>query len=73
MGFNTWNRFHCDINETIIRNTAKALVDTGTLSPVATLLPFHELRLCCCHLQARSLCLARFPERHALSRGGSIG
>ena len=29
MGFNSWNRFHCDIDEQIIRATADALVSTG--------------------------------------------
>lgn len=29
MGFNTWNRFHCDIDEKVIRATADALVATG--------------------------------------------
>ena len=29
MGFNTWNRFHCDINEQLARDTADAIVDKG--------------------------------------------
>ncbi|CAL9055862.1 unnamed protein product, partial [Musa banksii] len=29
MGWNTWNHFYCDINETIIRESADALVSTG--------------------------------------------
>ncbi|EOY28333.1 hypothetical protein QUC31_012972 [Theobroma cacao] len=29
MGWNSWNHFHCDLNETIIRSTADALVSTG--------------------------------------------
>jgi len=29
MGWNSWNRFACGINETLIRNTADALVKTG--------------------------------------------
>ncbi|XP_047320996.1 alpha-galactosidase-like [Impatiens glandulifera] len=29
MGFNTWNRFQCDMNETLIKQTADALVSTG--------------------------------------------
>ncbi|XP_004364049.1 alpha-galactosidase [Capsaspora owczarzaki ATCC 30864] len=29
MGFNTWNKFHCTINETLIRNTADSLLKTG--------------------------------------------
>uniref|UniRef100_A0A2P2NIB7 Alpha-galactosidase n=1 Tax=Rhizophora mucronata TaxID=61149 RepID=A0A2P2NIB7_RHIMU len=29
MGWNTWNRFHCNINETLIRETADALVSSG--------------------------------------------
>ncbi|XP_057962139.1 alpha-galactosidase-like [Malania oleifera] len=29
MGWNSWNHFHCNINETIIRQTADALVSTG--------------------------------------------
>eukprot|EP00850_Spirogloea_muscicola_P004382 SM000019S04926 [mRNA] locus=s19:494:4556:+ [translate_table: standard] len=29
MGWNSWNRFHCEINETLIMETADALVSTG--------------------------------------------
>ena len=29
MGWNSWNKFHCNINETLIRQTADALVSTG--------------------------------------------
>ncbi|CAN6165994.1 unnamed protein product [Urochloa humidicola] len=29
MGWNSWNHFECDINETVIRSTADALVATG--------------------------------------------
>jgi alpha-galactosidase len=29
MGWNSWNKFNCDINEQIIRETADALVSTG--------------------------------------------
>ncbi|CAA6662684.1 unnamed protein product [Spirodela intermedia] len=29
MGWNSWNHFHCIINETVIRETADALVSTG--------------------------------------------
>jgi alpha-galactosidase len=29
MGFNTWNRFGCDVDETLIRQTADAMVETG--------------------------------------------
>ncbi|CAL9165725.1 unnamed protein product [Musa hybrid cultivar] len=29
MGWNSWNHFHCDINEQLIRETADALVSTG--------------------------------------------
>ncbi|KAI4347394.1 hypothetical protein L6164_008210 [Bauhinia variegata] len=29
MGWNSWNRFQCDINETLIRETADAMVSTG--------------------------------------------
>jgi alpha-galactosidase len=29
MGFNTWNKFACDIDENIIRTIAKAMVDSG--------------------------------------------
>ncbi|KAJ8075060.1 hypothetical protein PM082_019387 [Marasmius tenuissimus] len=29
MGYNTWNAYHCDINETIILENARALVDLG--------------------------------------------
>ncbi|XP_047315796.1 alpha-galactosidase 1-like [Impatiens glandulifera] len=29
MGWSSWNHFHCNINETIIRETADALVSTG--------------------------------------------
>ena len=29
MGFNTWNKFGCDVDETLIRQTADALVETG--------------------------------------------
>jgi alpha-galactosidase len=29
MGWNSWNKFNCDINEDLIKQTAQALVDTG--------------------------------------------
>jgi alpha-galactosidase len=29
MGFNTWNRFFCDVDEKLIRATADAMVETG--------------------------------------------
>ena len=29
MGFNTWNRFQCNINETLVRDTADAIVASG--------------------------------------------
>jgi len=29
MGFNTWNKFGCDVDETLIRQTADAMVETG--------------------------------------------
>lgn len=29
MGWNSWNRFGCDVDETLIRETADALVDSG--------------------------------------------
>jgi alpha-galactosidase len=29
MGWNSWNRFACDINETLIQETANELVSTG--------------------------------------------
>ncbi|XP_039018245.1 alpha-galactosidase-like [Hibiscus syriacus] len=29
MGWNSWNHFHCDINETLIKETADAVVSTG--------------------------------------------
>lgn len=29
MGWNSWNRFGCDVNETLIRETADAMVTTG--------------------------------------------
>lgn len=29
MGWNSWNRFHCDIDENLIRETADALVSSG--------------------------------------------
>jgi len=29
MGFNTWNKFGCDVDETLIRQTADALAETG--------------------------------------------
>jgi alpha-galactosidase len=32
MGFNTWNHFHCNISETLIRATADALVSSGLAS-----------------------------------------
>jgi alpha-galactosidase len=32
MGFNTWNKFHCEINEGMVRDVAKAMVDTGMLA-----------------------------------------
>ena len=31
MGFNTWNRFTCNINETLVRDTADAIVASGLL------------------------------------------
>ncbi|CAH9056615.1 unnamed protein product [Cuscuta epithymum] len=32
MGWSTWNHFHCDINENLIRETADAMVSTGLAS-----------------------------------------
>eukprot|EP00808_Paulinella_micropora_P030624 g21985.t1 len=32
MGFNTWNKFACNINETLIKQTAKALLSSGLVS-----------------------------------------
>lgn len=29
MGWNSWNKFHCNINETLIKQTADLLVSTG--------------------------------------------
>jgi alpha-galactosidase len=29
MGWNTWNRFHCDIDEALVRETARVMVDSG--------------------------------------------
>ncbi|KAJ3087265.1 hypothetical protein HK102_011462 [Quaeritorhiza haematococci] len=29
MGWNSWNHFNCDVNETVVRQTADALVDLG--------------------------------------------
>lgn len=29
MGWNSWNHFHCDIDETLIQQTAQAMVDLG--------------------------------------------
>jgi len=29
MGFNTWNRFGCDVSETLVREMAEAMVETG--------------------------------------------
>ena len=29
MGWNSWNKFHCDINETLIKETVDLLVSTG--------------------------------------------
>jgi alpha-galactosidase len=31
MGFNTWNKFGCNVDETLIRQTADAMVETGML------------------------------------------
>jgi hypothetical protein len=28
-GWNSWNHFHCSINETVVRQTADAIVATG--------------------------------------------
>ena len=29
MGWNSWNQFGCDINEEVIRQTARAMADSG--------------------------------------------
>jgi alpha-galactosidase len=29
MGWNSWNKFHCDINETVVRETVDLLISTG--------------------------------------------
>ena len=29
MGWNSWNKFNCNINETVIRNAADQIVSTG--------------------------------------------
>src|SRR5512136_1886713 len=31
MGFNTWNKFGCEVDETLIHQTADAMVETGML------------------------------------------
>jgi alpha-galactosidase len=31
MGFNTWNKFGCNVDENLIRETADAMVETGML------------------------------------------
>jgi len=30
-GWNSWNHYHCNINETVIRKTADAMVASGLL------------------------------------------
>jgi len=32
MGWNSWNKFHCDINETLIKETVDLLISTGLAS-----------------------------------------
>ena len=32
MGYNTWNQYHCGINEDLMRKTADAMVSTGLLA-----------------------------------------
>ena len=29
MGWNSWNAFYCDINEALIKEVARAIVDSG--------------------------------------------
>jgi alpha-galactosidase len=29
MGWNSWNKFACNVSDTLIRETAKALITTG--------------------------------------------
>ena len=29
LGWNTWNKFHCDINETIVKTAVQRLIATG--------------------------------------------
>jgi hypothetical protein len=29
MGWNSWNKFACNLNETLILDTAQAIIDTG--------------------------------------------
>src|SRR5665647_668240 len=31
MGFNTWNKFGCEVDETLIRQNADVMVETGML------------------------------------------
>lgn len=39
MGFNTWNKFHCDIDESMVKEVANAMVDTG----MCLCLSFHSI------------------------------
>ncbi|CAG8438083.1 8515_t:CDS:2, partial [Scutellospora calospora] len=32
MGWNSWNNFHCKINETLIRSTADSMIKYGFLN-----------------------------------------
>ncbi len=36
MGWNSWNKFACDIDEELVRETADALVETGLWPPQDT-------------------------------------
>lgn len=29
MGFNSWNAYHCNIDENVVRATAQAMIDNG--------------------------------------------
>ncbi|KZW00774.1 glycoside hydrolase family 27 protein [Exidia glandulosa HHB12029] len=49
MGFNTWNRFQCGINETLMRDTAQAMLDLGFLAAGYNYVNLDD----CWHLQDR--------------------
>jgi hypothetical protein len=55
-GWNSWNHFHCSINENVVRQTADAIVATG-LAAAGYQYGKYFLLFCMCKSSASNYCL----------------